>query len=123
MLTKNAAVWGDKVKIIGISIDKTADAVVKHVEAKGWSLPVHYHRANSECSKTYQVNGVPHVMLLDTNGKIVFKGHPATRSDLEADFNTLLKGEEITGDGTKAEGGDAKEEEGAGGDEKDPVAC
>ena len=46
-------------------------------------------------------------MLLDTNGKIVFKGHPATRPDLEADFDTLLKGDAITGDGTGVE----KEEE------------
>ena len=41
-------------------------------------------------------------MLLDTNGKIVYKGHPATRPDLEADFDTLLKGEAITGPGTEA---------------------
>lgn len=31
MLKKRVADWGDKVKIIGISIDNTADAVVKHV--------------------------------------------------------------------------------------------
>merc|ERR1719152_775244 len=85
MLTKRGAEWGDKVKIIGISIDQTADAVVKHVEAKDWNRPIHYHRAKSNCSDVYQVRGVPHVMLLDTTGKIVYKGHPAGRPDLEAD--------------------------------------
>lgn len=43
-------------------------------------------------------------MLLDTKGRIVFKGHPATRKDLEADFDTLLKGEPLTGEGAWVEG-------------------
>lgn len=43
-------------------------------------------------------------MLLDTKGRIVFKGHPATRKNLEEDFNTLLKGEALTGDGAWVEG-------------------
>jgi len=45
------------------------------------------------------------VLLLDTKGRIVFKGHPATRKSLEDDFNTLLKGEALTGDGAWVEGG------------------
>jgi len=103
MLTKRAADWGDKVKIIGISIDNTADAVVNHVKAKGWEAVTHYHRAGSDCSQQYGVRGVPNVMLIDTTGKIVFKGHPASRPDLEKDFDTLLKGEAITGAGTESE--------------------
>ena len=41
------------------------------------------------------MEGVPHVALVDTEGKIVFVGHPSER-DLEADINTLLKGEKLT---------------------------
>jgi len=66
MLEKRGEEWGDKLKIIGISIDQTADAVVKHVDAKKWNKVIHYHRAESDCSKQYGVNGVPHVMLVDT---------------------------------------------------------
>jgi len=44
-------------------------------------------------------------MLVDASGKIVFKGHPASRPDLVKDFDTLLAGEAITGDGTVPEGG------------------
>jgi len=79
MLKKRAEDWKDNVKIIGISIDKTAEAVVKHVEAKDWKRPIHYHRAGSDCSEVYGVRGVPHVMIIDTNGKIAFKGHPVNR--------------------------------------------
>ncbi len=41
------------------------------------------------------MEGVPHVALIDTEGRIVFVGHPSER-DLEADINTLLKGEKLT---------------------------
>lgn len=123
MLTKRAGDWGDKVKIIGISIDQTADAVVKHCEAKGWNKPIHYHRAKSDCSQQYAVSGVPNVMIVDTDGKIVFKGHPASRPDLEADFDTLLKGEKITGAGTEEVGGPKGGDEAASGKEMDAAAC
>lgn len=61
------------------------------------------------------MRGVPNVMLIDTQGKIVFKGHPANRSDLEADFDALLKGEKITGPGTEEANKPAAEGEAADG--------
>jgi len=114
MLTKRGAEWGDKVKIIGISIDKDAETVVKHVESKDWQRPIHYWRGKSDCSEQYAVRGVPNVMIVDTNGKIVFKGHPASRPNLEEDFDTLLKGGEITGAGTESEGKADEKKEGDG---------
>jgi len=42
------------------------------------------------------VNGVPHVVLIDGEGKIAFIGHPAERK-LEEDIETLLKGEKLKG--------------------------
>jgi hypothetical protein len=46
--------------------------------------------------------------LVDTNGKIVFKGHPASRKNLEEDFDKLLKGETL--EGINAESNDEDEE-------------
>ena len=42
----------------------------------------HYHVRNGTCKveKDYGVVGVPHVILVDTKGKIVFIGHPITRN-------------------------------------------
>lgn len=125
MLAKNGTKWGENVKIVCVSIDQTADAVVKHCDKKDWNRPHHYHRAKSDCSQVYSVNGVPHVMLLDTKGKIVFKGHPANRSNLEEDFETLLKGEEIFGTGCEFESAEAKAAAGgeaAGGDNAEAPA-
>lgn len=99
MLIANEAAWGDKVKIIGLSIDGDAATVKNHITNKGWTKPIHYWRSKSDCSDVYSVRGVPHVMLIDTNGKIVFKGHPSGRPDLAADMTALLAGETISGEG------------------------
>ena len=104
MLEKRKADWDGKVRIVGLSIDQSKEKMVTHVNTKGWTSVEHYFRNKSDCSEVYGVSGVPHVLLLDTKGRIVFKGHPATRKDLEADFDTLLKGEALTGDGAWVEG-------------------
>ena len=94
LLELNAERWGDKVRIIGISIDQTAEAVVKHVKAKGWEKVEHLHRAGSTCSQDYGVQGVPHVVLVDTEGKVAFIGHPAS-INLDEAIEKLLKGEKL----------------------------
>jgi hypothetical protein len=99
MLAKHTEDWKGKVKIIGLSIDKDIPTIEKHVEAKKWGTVEHWFRNISECSTVYSVNGVPHVMLIDKSGKIVFKGHPANRPNLEQDLTDLADGKELTGEG------------------------
>lgn len=111
MLTHHGARWGDKVRIIGISIDQTVPPVVKHVKAKKWEKVEHFHRAGSSADNEYGVKGVPHVALIDTNGKVAFIGHPAERN-IEQDIETLLKGESLKGvSGGAPSGGEADNEE------------
>ncbi len=104
MLEERGKDWGDKVRLIGLSIDNSAAIVKKHVEDKNWTAVEHYHVRTPGCTadKDYGVQGVPHVLLIDTKGKIVFVGHPASRQ-LEQDIDALLKGETLTGEGTGAE--------------------
>jgi len=99
MLEKKAEEWKGKVRIIGLSIDQDREKVVTHVAAKKWEAVEHYHRSTSDCSQVYGVRGVPHVMLLDQDGTIVFKGHPAGRKNLEEDLDILSRGEKLTGEG------------------------
>lgn len=114
MLEKNKDAWGDKVRILGLSIDQDPEKLKSHVEAKGWGSVEHYWSRNgkNDASTLYGVQGVPHCLLVDTSGNIVFVGHPASRK-LEDDINALLKGEKLTGEGCSAAGGG--EEGGAGG--------
>lgn len=102
MVEKHAAEWAGKVRIIGVSIDKDAQTVHNHIEKNGWGSVEHYHRAKSTCSDDYEVRGVPHILIVGPDGKIVFKGHPAGRQDLVQDFNDLLAGKGLSG----AEGGE-----------------
>lgn len=67
---------------------------MKHVKDKNWEKVEHFHRAGSSCSEDYGVRGVPHVVLIDTEGKIAFVGHPAS-IDLEKGIEKLLKGEKL----------------------------
>jgi len=40
--------------------------------------------------------------MIDKQGKIVFKGHPLLRNNLNNDLEMLLRGETISGDGTES---------------------
>jgi thiol-disulfide isomerase/thioredoxin len=105
MLEKNANDWGDRVRLIGLSIDQDYSKLVNHIEDKNWKKVEHYHVRNGTCTadKDYGVQGVPHVLLVDTEGQIVFMGHPASRK-IEDDINNLLKGVKLEGEGTKPKG-------------------
>ena len=96
MLTHNKATWGSRVRIIGLSIDDDKAALKSHVVAKGWTDVEHFFTSQHGCSASddWGVTGVPHCILVDTHGKIVWKGHPASRQ-LEADINNLLAGNTI----------------------------
>lgn len=113
MLAKKGKEWEGKVRIIGLSIDNDTQTVKNHVNNKGWTSVEHYHVRTPGCqaSELYGSSGVPHVLLIDTHGKIVFKGHPANRPNLEQDLDMLLQGEVITGAGTTAGAADSDEEE------------
>lgn len=100
MLEKRGDEWKKAgVRIIGLSIDQGREAIVNHVNNKKWTSVEHFHTADSNCSKVYSIRGVPHVMLIDKEGTIVFKGHPAKRPNLEEDLDKLSKGEKLTGEG------------------------
>jgi hypothetical protein len=71
--------------------------MVEHVKNRGWSDIEHYHRHQSECSDEYGVGKIPYAFMLDKTGRIVFKGDPSVRQNILADFDTLIKGERLTG--------------------------
>jgi len=96
MLKKEKPNWADKVRLIGLSIDNDAPTVKNHVESRDWKKVEHYHVGNGKCeaSKEMGSGGVPHVLLVDTTGHIVYKGHPSS-IDLEAEIDGLLEGKKM----------------------------
>ena len=117
MLEKHAAAGDWKnVRIIGMSIDQDKEKLIKHVEDKKWTSVEHYWARNGTCTadKTFQVRGVPHCLLVDKHGKIVWIGHPASRN-LEEDINNLLADKVLE---VKAGSDDESDEEAKQEDEK-----
>ena len=89
---KESGDWNN-VRIIGLSIDYEKQKLIQHVTDKGWTDVEHYWVRNGKCmgDKDFRVQDVPHCVLVDTYGKIVWMGHPSER-DLETDINALLAG-------------------------------
>ena len=81
--------WAGNVRIIGVSIDQDANAVMPHVEKHGYGRVEHYVKAASTCADDYAVRGVPHVVLVGRDGKVVYVGHPAA-TDLESQIAGLI---------------------------------
>ena len=83
---------------------------MSHIEDKKWTKVEHYHVRNGKCTADaeYGVQGVPHVLLVDTEGTIVFMGHPSSRK-LEEDIDALLAGKKLEGNGTQPAGASASE--------------
>ena len=90
ILTKKSEEWDGKARFISICIDNTQKAVASMIKIKGWDKSQHCLKHQSECTKLYSVSGVPHLMIIDTSGKIAFKGNPINRPDLEADVTDLI---------------------------------
>jgi hypothetical protein len=73
MVTKNREKWAGKVRIIGVSSDQDKETMAKHCRKEGWMDVEHYHKHESNCSEVYSITGIPHVIIIDTHGKIAFK--------------------------------------------------
>ncbi|MEO8376527.1 MAG: redoxin domain-containing protein, partial [Candidatus Sumerlaeota bacterium] len=87
--------WEGKATILGVSIDKTEAVIAKHVKDKDWT---NVHQTwidepgvgwGSSPLKTYGIDSIPRVVLLDKAGKIVFFGHPG-EIDVEKEIAKLV---------------------------------
>jgi len=50
MLETRASDWGDKVRIVGLSVDQDMDALKNHVEEQKWLKIEHYNVKNGVCT-------------------------------------------------------------------------
>ncbi len=66
--------YGSRVAIISIS-DEDPDTVRRFVESKGWSYPIGVDQRGT-MKNLIGVRGIPHGLLVDPEGVIVWEGHP-----------------------------------------------
>ena len=94
-LVAKHADWNGKAVILGVSIDKTEEVVAKHVKEKGWTnvrqtwIDEPGAGGESKPLRTYGINAIPRIALLDKEGKVVFFGRPAG-IDIEKKINELI---------------------------------
>ena len=94
MLAKDKPEWKDKVRIVGLSTDEKIEAPKTRINAWKWTKVEHYHVSNGQCSVEADMvgdNGIPHCLLIDSTGTIVWSGHP-TKIPLEQRIDELLTG-------------------------------
>ena len=93
--------WQDEtgVKLIAISVDdsRSMNRVAPFVNGRGWEYEV-YLDPNNDFKRAMNVNNVPHVFLIDGNGKIVWQHTSYAEGDEEELYELvqkLAKGETI----------------------------
>ena len=78
--------WADRVQFVSRSVDDTPTVAKTHVVQRGWTNLDHYWSRRetsdrfSEVQRTYAIDGIPHAILIDTGGRIVWRGHPTRES-------------------------------------------
>ena len=87
----NEDFWKDKVKIFGLNLDESKKGAQKFLTEKDWLNIEHYHVAQDKCTaiKNYASDSLPHLVLIDKTGKIVYTGHPSSRN-FEEDIDALV---------------------------------
>lgn len=81
-------------------MDTKEDDVIPHINDCGW-LDVEHYQADEQLGKgsplaQYKMMGVPHLMLVDRRGQVVYKGLPSYRPDIQGDIVKLLMGEPLS---------------------------
>ena len=69
------------------------------MKANGWEKVENYWMGDSTSAKSYAVSKIPHHLIIDKEGTIVFSGHPDEREDILQDILTLKKDGVIEGEG------------------------
>ena len=80
---------------MGLNKDRNKAAVQKHVKVSGLNLVEHYWiktGGNTTTADDWDVEAVPHFVIVDGKGKIAFIGHPKD-IELESAIDQLLDGQ------------------------------
>lgn len=72
--------WGDRVELIALSIDNTAEAAKNHLASKGWDKTTNRWAGEGGFRApgpvAYGIRGIPTVVVIDRTGKVAATGHP-----------------------------------------------
>lgn len=82
ILVQHEHLWGDKVKIVAVSVDEEKEGVKERINSKGWTkithLTLNKWDGDHKLIQNFAIQGIPFVCLVDKFGKINYTGHPST---------------------------------------------
>ena len=88
--------WGDKVALVAIGIDKDRDELRRHIQQHG-DAPIRYLWSPQDgdamagsAFADYVISGVPTAFLIGRDGRILWRGHPAS-FELERKIDELVE--------------------------------
>ena len=105
MVAANKKKWGERVRVIGLGIDTDRSKQVQFLTSPRMLTAFEHFNVKNAKSRAIQYFGlqrVPTAALVNTEGKIVFIGHPNQRR-LDDDINKLLTNRALEGEGTKSD--------------------
>lgn len=91
---RQAKAWAGRVHLLAASIDDRPDVVRSYIEQRGWTHVRHLWAGDdsnrsfeSTAAETFGLRSVPTAMLIDAEGRIVWRGHPR-----DAEVGTQIRG-------------------------------
>jgi peroxiredoxin len=87
-LAKRRTDWAERVAFLGISEDETSSEARAHAAKRGWQSVQLLFDQEQKVHQLFR-SGLPELILVDGQGKIVWRGHP-TEVALEAEIERLL---------------------------------
>lgn len=97
LVAENASEWKDHVRIMPVSIDESIKSIGPHFRHRGWTNLTSYWSGESDrtgwkspAARRYAIVGVPTMILIGRNGKILWRAHGRTK-DGEPDIEDRIK--------------------------------
>lgn len=89
-LNKAAATYAGKVAVIEVDIEEAAAKVKAHAQKHEITYPVLLDE-DGKIAKVYRVSAIPSVIVADTDGKIVYRGHYTPFNVLKSKIDPLIR--------------------------------
>ena len=92
LIKENPSFKEKNIHIIGISCDEDQHKWIEHVKSRNWEILPQYIKPN--ILKVLNINGIPHIIVVDKQGIIKYNGHPLL-INLKQSLLNLSEGKEI----------------------------
>ncbi len=88
MASEHRVAWHNRVAIIPLSIDEQPETVSRHVKQRSWDQVDHYWSGaqgatgwDAPAVRAVVGQAVPELLIIDRDGRILWRGHPADKSE------------------------------------------